>query len=505
MREKENMRERKTCQGSITLFLALILTLIFSLLFSLLEAARVQSLQIIAGRNMQLRLESLFAGYNLPMWQNYHMLFLEGSSRKGALELSGTEGTVMKEAVLEQAGVGFYQMDLMDFQISGYALATDYQGAYFREQASRAVRDRAAAEIGEAWKKKLEAGGELTDRRKELENTWEAAQAAEEEAKEIQEGSTEEGEKSPETTENSSSEEQPLPENPMELVKLWKNSPMLGLVVENPSALSARGVLLEDCLQNRKREQGNLEYPGTEKLDKLWLIRYLDGYFSCQNGPGEKGAATHALEYELEYCIVGKESDRENLEQVVKELLLLREAGNFATILKDSGKQTLALEIATAAVGFTGLPPLIQAVQTGILLAWSYVESVLDVRCLLAGGKVPLIKEVSEWKSDVSAGQKVLENQASSESEERGLTYREYLQILMVSVRESLLTSRAMDIMEFNIRLLPGYEQFRMDHLLQEVTADGIYRAHPLFPGFITGAKKEDGVYHFEASRRCSY
>ncbi len=81
MREKENMRERKTCQGSITLFLALILTLIFSLLFSLLEAARVQSLQIIAGRNMQLRLESLFAGYNLPMWQNYHMLFLEGSSR----------------------------------------------------------------------------------------------------------------------------------------------------------------------------------------------------------------------------------------------------------------------------------------------------------------------------------------------------------------------------------------------------------------------------------------
>ncbi len=502
--QRKSEGKGKRCQGSITLFLALILTLIFSVLFSLLEAARVQNLQMIARRNLQLRLESLFSAYNLPMWQNYHMLFLEGASEEGQLKLTGMEGIVMKEGAQEQKGAGFYQMELKDFRITACALATDYQGVYFKEQAARAVRDGFAADMSGLWKKKLEEGGKLADSRKELEKTWEAAQAAEEDARRSQEESMEdEGRK--DSGENVSSVKQPLPENPMELVKLWKSSPILGLVVENPSGLSAAGVSVEECLQNRKKEQGNLEKPRTDTGAKLWLIRYLYHYFSCQNGAGEKGGNTHALEYELEYCIGGKGSDRENLEQVVRELLLLREAGNFATILKDSGKQALALEIATAAVGFTGLLPLIQAVQTGILLAWSYMESILDVRCLLAGGKVPLIKEVSEWKSDVSAGYKVLENQTGAESEERGLTYRDYLQILLLSVRESLLTGRAMDIMEYNIRLMPGREGFRMDHLLQKAEAEGTYGANPLFLGFITGGKGKDGMYHFDVSCKSSY
>ena len=83
--QRKSEGKGKRCQGSITLFLALILTLIFSVLFSLLEAARVQNLQMIARRNLQLRLESLFSAYNLPMWQNYHMLFLEGASEEGQL------------------------------------------------------------------------------------------------------------------------------------------------------------------------------------------------------------------------------------------------------------------------------------------------------------------------------------------------------------------------------------------------------------------------------------
>ena len=126
------------------------------------------------------------------------------------------------------------------------------------------------------------------------------------------------------------------------------------------------------------------------------------------------------------------------------------------------------------------------------------MESVLDVRCLLAGGKVPLIKETSEWQSDVSLGQKALDK-SGGQQEERGLDYREYLQILMLTVREDTLVCRAMDVMEQNIRLLPGEEKFSMDHMIQGIEAGAVSAAESMFLSLITTVKERDGIYHFDS------
>ena len=77
--QKQSKSVKSVSQGSMTLFLALILTLVLSFLFSLLEAARVESLQIIAKRDILLRLESEFGAYHIPLWENYQILFREGS------------------------------------------------------------------------------------------------------------------------------------------------------------------------------------------------------------------------------------------------------------------------------------------------------------------------------------------------------------------------------------------------------------------------------------------
>ena len=234
-------------------------------------------------------------------------------------------------------------------------------------------------------------------------------------------------------------------------------------------------------------------------------MQYLDYYFSCHTGAGQGGSAGHALDYELEYCIGGKASDRENLEKTVKELLLLREAGNFATIMQDTGKQAVALEIAAAAVGFTGIAPLVQAVKIGILMAWSYIESIQDVRILLKGGSVPLIKKPSEWKSDISVGTRALEKKAEKEEAERGFSYREYLLILLLLKSEKTLAYRAMDVIEQNIRLLPGKEKFRMDFQAYKIRAAGLYTAQPMFLSFVSAGHKVDGAYGFAAEREASY
>ena len=94
--QRKSENKRNACEGSITLFLALTLTIILSLIFSLLEAARVQALVRIARRDLQLRLESAFGRYHVPMWDNYHMLFLDGKDAKGQFNLSVLEGILME-------------------------------------------------------------------------------------------------------------------------------------------------------------------------------------------------------------------------------------------------------------------------------------------------------------------------------------------------------------------------------------------------------------------------
>lgn len=517
--------------GSITLFLALILTLVFSLCFSLLEAARVQALRELSERKLLLNLESAFGQYNPDLWEEYGLLFLDGGNDGGALDLALLEGRWMEEAELADKGAGFYRMALKDLQITEYALATDDGGAVFEEQACAAIQAQLAAGAAEIIKGKLDGGRKMAEESENLEEQWESAKDAMSEAKEIEmgkesaelnggeeagdPGNTVDGKESsgssragyregsgePGGTKKDGTSTRDLPENPVDSVDVLKSSLTLNLVVEDPSGISGKAISLSDTLANRRKAEGNLKLADKGGLDKLWFLQYLNRYFSCGSGSGKKGSEEHALEYELEYCVAGKSSDYENLQKTVKELLIIREAGNFTTIMQDGKKQALALEIATAAVGFTGAAPLIYAVKIGILLAWSYIESILDVRCLLSGGRVPLVKAASEWKSDVSLGEEVLDKKGEkTESREDGLDYREYLQILLMLVHEETLVYRAMDIVERNMALKKP--SFQMDCQIHGVQALGLYTSSPLFLGFATTGKTDDGLYHFRGQRR---
>lgn len=513
---RQNLTIKTRQNGSITLFLALVLTLIFSLFFSLLEAARVQALSQIAKRSLLLELESAFGEYQIGLWEDYRLLFLDGSNQTDHLDLALLEGRWMEQAALEQKGAGFFQMALKSLEITEYSLATDNEGAAFEKQACLAIQEQLAAGAVEALKQGFQKGEQMAEEGKELEQQWDSAKNAIEEAENFEE-QTKEGESEISSTEEGTSNvlekeeielpdkpQKELPENPVDAVDLLKKSAILTVVVENPSEISGKSISLQETLKHRRKAEGNMKSPDRRGLEKLWFLQYLNQFFACKTGAGKGGSLEHALEYELEYCVAGKASDRENLEKTVKELLLIREAGNFATIRQDKVKCALALEIATAAVGFTGIAPLIQAVQIGILLAWSYIESILDLRCLLSGGRIPLAKQVSEWKSDISLGEEVLvEKKEKTDSQKEGLNYREYLQLLLLLVDEDTLVYRAMDVIEQNIRL--QRPQFQFDHQFYGMQMEGLYASESLFLGLITVIKVRDGTYHFRESRSYSY
>ncbi|WP_278320651.1 DUF5702 domain-containing protein [Faecalimonas umbilicata] len=93
----------------------------------------------------------------------------------------------------------------------------------------------------------------------------------------------------------------------------------------------------------------------------------------------------NTLSYEMEYILEGKESDQQNLEAVVKKLLLMRSGANYLYLLTDAGKQaeaeTLAVSLSTA----IALPVLTGLVKQAILVAWAFGEAVMDIRALLDG------------------------------------------------------------------------------------------------------------------------
>lgn len=489
-------------EGSITLFLALTMVLILSFLFSMVEIARVNGLQELAQRKLKFQMESLFGAYNQELWEHYGLLFLDMSYGSGEPDVRLLEGYMMESDYAEGEESHFYQMALKDVEVEAYALATDEKGVEFVRQACEAAKTKLAQDGVEQLKSRIGTWQGVEKQSDDLEQKWEDAIEAEKTAESYEVSEVTE-------TPNSQAESgvvaktygESLTENPIEYVAHLKESPVLALVMEEPFELSGKGIDIATSLNNRQLSCGNMTTEQISSVDKMWFIQYLNQYFYCKtNVP----TSDHALDYEMEYCIAGKSTDAQNLEGVVKKLLLFREGANFITIMQDAQKKALALEIATALVGFTGIPPLIKAVETGILLAWCYVESIMDLRSLLAGGKVPLIKESSDWKSDLShIGER--STKSEDEREEKGLSYQEYLQILLYFVEQEQLTYRAMDVVERNIRLFSGNEAVSMDAMVSAVQVNATYSANPLFLNVIPMEAKINGSYFFKKIQKFSY
>ena len=103
-----------------------------------------------------------------------------------------------------------------------------------------------------------------------------------------------------------------------------------------------------------------------------------------------------------------------------------------------------------------------EPVKYTILFAWAYVESLQDVKTLLSGGRVPIVKTAADWKTGINCIKDV-RGSLAEDSGGSGLNYKEYPQIMLFLQDTETRTERAMDIMEMDIRQTPGNARFRMD------------------------------------------
>ncbi len=205
-------------------------------------------------------------------------------------------------------------------------------------------------------------------------------------------------------------------------VKSWLEQGILALVLENPSSVSAASSGSSVIRTERTSEYGILERTYSNLLYGEYALRYTADYTEPDN---------YGLCYETEYLIAGRSSDRENLSEVASELLMIRGALNLTYLLTDSSKKAQADSVAAGISLLLGgfVPPSLLSVL--LLVLWGLAEAVCDVRGLLAGESVSLIKNSAEWQLSWDRLLTIFDESAASGSRGGGMSYSDYLRLLL--------------------------------------------------------------------------
>lgn len=466
MRRKSRERagfERKT-PAYLTVYLALSMTIMISLCLALIEGVRSNAIRLEAECIMDIGLHSILAEYHRELFEQYNLLAIDSSYGTLSPGKANTEAHLeeyikrnmsMEDIFLE----GFLYRDFLamepeDIELTKVSILTDNKGGVFRRQAAAAIKDDVGITLLE----------ELTEwmRTVEINNLTGADIAAQKRRvdEELQSYNGERVQISEETWETIKIE------NPTGKLEENRSKGALALVIEDTDKLSTRSIGEENLIGSRMKQgkinQGNVMLSELSESEKLlerflfqeYLLKYM-GYYGT-------GSEENVLLYQTEYLIAGKTCDLDNLKSVVNCLTAIREAANAIYIFSDSEKCTEAELAATLICGLLQVPELTTLLKVVLLLGWAYAESLYDIEVLLQGGRVPLIKSRETWhyglEGALSGFQRTEEAGCGT-----GLSYEDYLRIMLMLTDIDTMTQRAMNLVEANIRTTPGNAAFRLD------------------------------------------
>ena len=131
-------------------------------------------------------------------------------------------------------------------------------------------------------------------------------------------------------------------------------------------------------------------------------------------------------------------------------------------IPKQAEAETLATLISIACM----IPELKEPVKMVLLFAWSYAESVKDIRILLDGKKIPLIKSNDTWNTPLSQLLSFTSHLDEYKNSEEGMDYEDHLKLFLLTSEEESTLMRFMDLCEMDIRFLTENTNFSIDQCM---------------------------------------
>ncbi len=453
-------------KGYLTVYLTLLLSLLLAVVMVLVEGVRRNTMRTETELAMDTAGQSALAEYHQELLRQYDLFFIDtsyGGVNPGAAALG--------EHIRHYANKNLQDTAFLDCrmsQVSVYdmAVATDDGGSVLEHQIVSYMEDYLGIDgIKKLLSSYYEAQPEQLKTEEKIKERDDNERRLDSEPTPVKRTrKTRKNHETGETEEYIEEEEVPI-ENPADYVNDTRNRGVLNLVVEEPEKLSNVKVPLEQYVSSRSglmegaglAEENNISVI-SELERKLLLSAYIFqkyGYYGAE----KEGAR---LAYQVEYLLGKKSSDIENLKAVVNRLLLLREAANAAYLYTDAQKRAEITAMAAAVAAVAVSPHLQPLLEASILFAWSYVESLQDVKILLNGGKVPLVKTKADWHTDLDS---ILgyENSIQKKESARGLSYQQYLNMFLYLEEKQELLFRMMDVMEMDIRKTDYNENFRMD------------------------------------------
>ena len=194
--------------------------------------------------------------------------------------------------------------------------------------------------------------------------------------------------------------------------------------------------------------------------NKFARCEYALNVFKYANGGGLDKKTF--FNNEIEYILEGKLSDKKNYAAVKAKLITMRYSLNAVYLLTDKAKMAMI----TAHAAATG--PATPAAQAIIFAAWVAAETDNDIGLLEKGDNVALLKTSANWAlNDIV---KVMEELSSENvvnpGSKNGLSYNDYLRLLLYSSNREVTLLRMMDLTQINMKGV-----YYRDFLLKEYYA----------------------------------
>lgn len=397
---------------------------------------------------MNRAMDCMFAEYQKELLEEYEIFGLDAGYETGSYE---------EEQLTDR--LSYYAGGNGQHRIRKIRFLTDDGGAEFYQQAVRCMESRYGLDLVQEWMGETSTWSRQDARTGEVLEEEQEKQTELKDLLEVNEGTL------------------PREENPIEHVDVMKQSPILSLVTPKDRTVSEKKVDTASLLSGREINRGygafeEREYR-TGKVYDLLFGEYLLKHFTAFTDEERTGA----LDYELEYILEGKSSDQKNLEAVVMKLMLLRFVPNYAYIQTDGEMKAEAEAMALTLCSLLAVPAITAAAAQVILLAWAYGETVMDLRSLLAGNRVPLVKTKADWQLTLPALLKLGTQEDSGEGRDSatGLTYRDYLRILLFLESAQTSGMRAMDMMEKALADVKGLTFFRADYCVSCMEVQSVF------------------------------
>lgn len=471
-------------KGEITIYLSLSMAILISLLLAIIQSDIDKAMRMRTENAMDMAIQSVFAEYNKELLKNYDLYFIDSSygTKSGDAYYTGEhiKNYLSYNLNPSKGQVTLFEKDLFgmsagDVKVLLYSLATDNNGNVYKRQAIQAVKDRFGASIVEGLRGAKDeyygSGIEGYNLAEKRENTRKEMISRAAKAR------NEEGKKIPFKDPTKDIETQRMGI----LNSILDKSEISFENIDNSSLSSRREIKTGDGIVECSENLNSI-------VNNLLFIEYLGWKFGCYTNQ----ISNTGNKYEIEYILKNKSSDAENLKSVVNQLLLVRETANTIFLFSNAAKRAEAEAVASVIAAMLLMPEITEIITDAILFSWAFAESCIDIRTLLDGGKVPIMKTDSTWVLSFSQALVFKAHLKDGMAKSNGLDYLTYLKIFLIMQNSDNQIWRSLDMIEKNLRGTSNNSEFKIDNCIEYLDAEAVVNGKY---GFNVSIRRYFGYY----------